>query len=45
MINVVFDMDGFPYEEFKKMKREKLLSYVEKDVPLMKGTKEIMTVL
>ena len=37
--------DGFPYEEFKKMKREKLLSYVEKDVPLMNGTKEILEYL
>ena len=37
--------NGFPYEKFKKLKREKLLSYVEKDVPLMKGTKELLEYL
>lgn len=37
--------EGFPYEEFKELKRQKLMSYVEKEVPLMKGTKELLEYL
>lgn len=37
--------DGFPYEEFKELKRQKLMSYVEKEVPLMKGTRELLEYL
>lgn len=40
-----FYPDGFPYEEFKELKRQKLMSYVEKEVPLMKGTKELLEYL